>query len=203
APHRAARWRSAWTSRRPRQRPPRPRSAPRTAVGAPTSTPTPTGTPRPTGTPTPSPTNTATPGPGTPTATRAPTFTPTPAAPATPTGTPAPATIQSFRINGGALTTTYTKVHLTLAATSVAGGVAEMSFSNDGSTWDAWQPYTTALVWLLPAGDGAKTVYARVRDQAGNVSAPASATIQLDSAVRRRSTVSLNQRGVVANEISR
>jgi hypothetical protein len=38
-------------------------------------------------------------------------------------------------------------------------GAAEMRFSNDGSSWDAWVTYAVTQAWTLTAGDGTKTVY--------------------------------------------
>jgi hypothetical protein len=70
-------------------------------------------------------------------------------------------------------------VELTAAAT----GSAAVQFSNDILLSSAaWQSVGTAPVpWLLVPGDGTKTVYARFRDVAGNVSGTASVTIVLDT----------------------
>ena len=84
-------------------------------------------------------------------------------------------------INGGAAYTSSTSVSLTLSATDDTG-VAAMLFSNDGSNWTAPQAYSTTANWTLTSGDGVKTVYAEFMDAAGNVSAPASASITLDTA---------------------
>jgi hypothetical protein len=84
-------------------------------------------------------------------------------------------------INGGAPTATSTMVTLTLSATDALSTVGDMSFSNDGSTWSAWQPYATSAPWTLSSGDGLKTVYARFRDLAGNVSPSATAEIVLSA----------------------
>jgi LmbE family N-acetylglucosaminyl deacetylase len=61
--------------------------------------------------------------------------------------------------------TTSTAVTLTSTVT----GAADMRFSNDGSTWSAWETYTTTKAWDLTTGDGLKTVYAQYRDVALNV----------------------------------
>ena len=84
-------------------------------------------------------------------------------------------------INSGALYTTSTAVTLTPSATDGSGsGVAQMQFSNDNSTWSGWETYATTKSWTLASGDGLKTVYARFKDVAGNVTtATISATITL------------------------
>jgi manganese oxidase len=90
---------------------------------------------------------------------------------AVPTGT--------ILINGGATTTSSTAATLTLSASSAAGAVTKMQFSKDGgTTWTPLEAYaTTRNVTLAPAGPGVKTMAVRYVDVAGNVSAPASASI--------------------------
>ena len=89
----------------------------------------------------------------------------------------------AIAINGGAEWTTTRDVTLTLAASSVApGGVTGMRFSDDGVTWPAiFQAYATSAPYTLPAGDGAKTVYAQFQDSEGNISDAVSASIKLDA----------------------
>lgn len=73
-----------------------------------------------------------------------------------------------------------TAITLTLAATDTFG-VAGMAFSSDGSSWGAWEPFTTTRSSTLTSGDGQKTVYARFQDSAGNTSSPVSTTVTLDA----------------------
>lgn len=47
-------------------------------------------------------------------------------------------------------------------------GAAEMRFRNRGEEWGGWQPLAAALPWVLPDGDGNKTVDGEFRDLAGN-----------------------------------
>ncbi|MEW6032630.1 MAG: fibronectin type III domain-containing protein [Bacillota bacterium] len=86
-------------------------------------------------------------------------------------------------INGGAGYTNDPVVTLDLSATDDSGVVDSVSFSDDGSTWSAWQDYATTVSYTLadPGADGTKTVWARFRDRAGNVSSPASDSIILDT----------------------
>ena len=87
----------------------------------------------------------------------------------------------SLSINGGAAYTNQLPVTLNLNATDDSGSVAQMQFSNDNTTWSGWETYSTTKNWTLSAGDGPKTVYARFKDLAGNVSGSASAAIVLDT----------------------
>ncbi len=97
----------------------------------------------------------------------------------------------SVSIAGGAAWTTTTSVTLDLSASDATAGVADMRFSNDGTTWGSWVAYAATASWTLAAGDGTKTVYAQFRDAAGNVSANATDTIGLDGTLPT-GTVSVN-----------
>jgi predicted RNA-binding Zn-ribbon protein involved in translation (DUF1610 family) len=90
----------------------------------------------------------------------------------------------SVLINGGATYTTGRKVGLTLGATDPepASGVSAMQFSDDGSSWTPFEPYSVQRNYTLPAPDGLKTVFFRVWDRAGNAGDTVSASIILDTA---------------------
>jgi len=75
----------------------------------------------------------------------------------------------SISINAGATYATSTSVTLALSATDAVSGVAQMRFSNDGSSWTSWEPYATSKSWTLTSGDGIKTAYVQFKDNAGNV----------------------------------
>jgi len=83
-------------------------------------------------------------------------------------------------INSGVANTNETSVILTLSASDSGSGVAQMSFSNDRSSWSAWESYVTSKVWTLSSGEGSKTVYVRYKDNAGNISARFQDDILLD-----------------------
>lgn len=89
--------------------------------------------------------------------------------------------VGSVVINDGAAFTTNRMVTLTLTATDNSGTVARMRFSNDGTTWSAWEPFAATRVWELPAGVATRTVRAQFEDPFGNVSAPVSDSIFLDT----------------------
>jgi len=88
-------------------------------------------------------------------------------------------------INDNAPSSASSLVNLTLDATdgvttcvpaypSICGTLT-MQLSSDGSTWGAWQDATTAIPWLLK-GD---KVCTRLKNAAGNISAPFCDTIQV------------------------
>lgn len=76
----------------------------------------------------------------------------------------------TITIANGASNSSSTTVTLTLAAEDTTSGVAQMRFSNDNTTWTAWEPYSNKKTWSLTSGDGNKTVYVQYRDNAGLVS---------------------------------
>ena len=84
-------------------------------------------------------------------------------------------------INGGAAFTTNPVVSLALNATDNSGIVATMRFSNTGSSWSGWESYATSKSWTLAAGVGNRTVYVQFADRVTNISASATAGIQLDT----------------------
>jgi ribosomal protein S27E len=87
-------------------------------------------------------------------------------------------------INDGAIFTTSPSVKLSLRAFDAdpSSGLSLMQFSNDGNAWTDWQPFSAVRAYDLPAPDGQKVVYFRVRDRAQNVADPARASIILDTA---------------------
>jgi hypothetical protein len=77
-------------------------------------------------------------------------------------------------------------VTATLSANDANQGATKQNLqvrlSNDsGFAGASWQPYATGLPWVLPVGDGLKTVYAQFKDAVGNQSLVASTTITLDA----------------------
>lgn len=87
----------------------------------------------------------------------------------------------SVVINHGAAFTTNRVVTLTLTASDNSGTVARMRFSHDGTTWSEWEAFAPARVWELPAGVTTRTVRAQFEDPFGNVSAPVSDSIFVDT----------------------
>src|SRR3989338_4950009 len=56
-----------------------------------------------------------------------------------------------------------------------------MSFSPDNLTWSTPETYAASKIYTLPAGDGAKTIYVKYYDKAGNASVVYSKAITLDT----------------------
>ncbi|HRZ84125.1 MAG TPA: Ig-like domain repeat protein, partial [Candidatus Hydrogenedentes bacterium] len=84
-------------------------------------------------------------------------------------------------VEGGAARTNNPNVLLALTSDDGDGaGVSGVRFSNNGSTWSAWEKPAAQKVWTLAPGDGVKTVRAQFRDKAGNVSVVYTDTILLD-----------------------
>ena len=88
----------------------------------------------------------------------------------------------SVLINNGASSTSATSVTLTLTATDETSRVYQVRFSNDG-VWDTelWEPPQTSKAWTVTSGNGQKTVYYQLMDNAGLISATYSDTITLTS----------------------
>ncbi len=78
----------------------------------------------------------------------------------------------SVAINGGVPDTSTLAVTLNLTAS----GAMEMCFSNNGSSYTAWEAYNTTKAWTLVGGPGPKTVYFKTRCDT-NESAPVTDTI--------------------------
>jgi lysophospholipase L1-like esterase len=84
-------------------------------------------------------------------------------------------------INGGAAATNSTAGTLTLTATDALSTVTQMRFSNTGSSFSTAEPYAPTRAWTLTSNSGTKTVYVQFKDAAGNWSASATDTIELDT----------------------
>ena len=81
-----------------------------------------------------------------------------------------------YKLNNGAVTTQDTNVSLAV----ISSDAQWMSFSNDNVNFSGWEPYSSVRSWVLSTGDGNKTVYAHLKDLAGNVGTT-SASIVLDN----------------------
>jgi hypothetical protein len=89
----------------------------------------------------------------------------------------------TLAINGGAAWTKDPDVTLSLDATDNpdGSGVTSMSVDPGRASYDATEAYAPSKSITLPDGDGTKYVHVRYIDGSGNVSAPATATIGLDT----------------------
>jgi hypothetical protein len=80
----------------------------------------------------------------------------------------------SILVNDGASITNSRSVTLTLYAFAAS----QCRYSNDGSTWSAWEAYTPSRAWTLTDGNGQKTVYYTCNKRNGVSAGNAQATIQ-------------------------
>lgn len=87
----------------------------------------------------------------------------------------------SASIDGGAARTNTQNVTVGIGGTDSQTGIKDMRVSTDG-TFDTepWQAFTSSTTATLPAGDGVKTVWVQLRNNA-LMTAMVSDTIQLDS----------------------
>ncbi|MDD5370740.1 MAG: hypothetical protein PHQ40_16785 [Anaerolineaceae bacterium] len=96
----------------------------------------------------------------------------------------------SILVNGGMGVTASPNVTLVLPTTETGSGVAQMMISNAESFSDtSWELYSATKSWTLTGGDGSKTVYAKFKDQIGNVSSVYSDSITLDSSAPSGSAI--------------
>ena len=87
-------------------------------------------------------------------------------------------TIASVSLNSAAAYTNGATVTITLSASDATSGVSQMRFSNNASSWSAWEAYaTTRSGWNMTSStyggtssNGYKYVYVQVRDVVGNIS---------------------------------
>jgi len=108
-------------------------------------------------------------------------------------------TSPTVSVNAAAAFAASTAVTLTLSASDapaavggVASGLDRVQVSNDNFTTSTTLPYASSLAWTLAAGaDGARTVYVRFLDKAGNVSAAVNDPITLDSIAPAAGTITL------------
>lgn len=114
----------------------------------------------------------------------------------------------SLSVNGGDTWTTEELVSLTLSGASdgdAGSGIEGISFSNDGTTWSVFDTPADSVPWNLTTGaggtadNGMKTLYARVRDQAGNISESIFASIGYDNVKPEAGTWSINGGASVTN----
>jgi len=117
-----------------------------------------------------------------------------------------------LKINNDAATTTTTPVTLSIHAEALDPGVTctfvtypfvcgtvSIRFSNNGTDWSGWASAQTVKAWTLSTGDGEKTVYAQLKDRAGNTT-DISDTIILDTTLAAKSTITQPASGLYTNQ---
>ena len=83
------------------------------------------------------------------------------------------------------------------AADGIGSGVNWVALSNDAVTWTE-MPYFETVPWTLEPGDGVRTVFVKWRDQAGNWSEVASASVTVDTGT---GLVTTPQAGVLSSNL--
>ena len=91
------------------------------------------------------------------------------------------APVATLALGPGRARTNDPTVAVSLTASGSLSGPARMAFSPDGTTWQPWQSYQAVTSWVFPEGDGTKTLWAKVENEAGVASPPVSASIVLDT----------------------
>jgi hypothetical protein len=71
-------------------------------------------------------------------------------------------------------------ITLTVAATDVGSGVAEMRLRADSGAWGTWAPFAASQQFALPDSEGQHTVGLQVRDHLGNTAAEVTDTVIYD-----------------------
>jgi hypothetical protein len=87
----------------------------------------------------------------------------------------------SILINDGATQTNTVDVSLNIGAVDDLSGLHQMAFCSDGTSWSTWEDYSETKSYSLSSGDGAKTIYFKVKDLAGNEADPVSTSIILNT----------------------
>ncbi|MFX1502113.1 MAG: hypothetical protein ACFFDH_14210, partial [Promethearchaeota archaeon] len=86
-----------------------------------------------------------------------------------------------IEINSGDTWTNSTSVILSLTYDDVPSGVDKVRYSNNGTSWTAWETPNNTRTWILSSSDGTKTVYYEIRNNAGLIT-QYNDTIGLDTA---------------------
>jgi hypothetical protein len=90
------------------------------------------------------------------------------------------APVGTLRINNGAQSTDRREVTLNITGSDVTSGVHQMMICNVQSfSGCSWENFRISRSWTLTDGEGTKTVYLRIRDNAGLISSVYNASITL------------------------
>ncbi len=108
----------------------------------------------------------------------------------------------TLALNDGAPFTTSRTV---TAHVECSGEPSLVAFSFDGTTWTSWRDFDSHLAIDLPAGDGLKTVRAKVCDRNAAASNIAVATITLDTTPPRaaisRAPILIDSEAILASDV--
>ncbi|MCA9995569.1 MAG: M23 family metallopeptidase, partial [Anaerolineales bacterium] len=89
--------------------------------------------------------------------------------------------VGSLIANHGLETTNQTVIRLDIVASDTGSGVQKMRFSNEGTEWSDWEPFTTPVYWQIPnVGRRDYDILLQLTDAVPNVSEIISDTVFLD-----------------------
>ncbi|MEW5761115.1 MAG: Ig-like domain-containing protein [Candidatus Thermoplasmatota archaeon] len=92
-----------------------------------------------------------------------------------------PPNISYLLMNNGSEYTNSSNITISISAYDFSG-IDKMSISNDGIVWSEWLNYSDFIYWkILSDSDGIKTIYLKLKDNAGNVAPSVNARITLDT----------------------
>jgi hypothetical protein len=83
--------------------------------------------------------------------------------------------------SGNPTYTTTTSVTLYLTYNDATSGVYQVRYGNGGGSWSAWETPAATKAWTLISGDGSKSVWYQVKDNAGNICDQVGDYITLDT----------------------
>lgn len=90
--------------------------------------------------------------------------------------------VLAAQIEGNPSLTAAQTITIVVAASDAGSGLEAVRLADDSSfALAGWQPYANRLPFTLAQGDGLKTIFAQVRDRAGNPSQVVSVTVSLDA----------------------
>lgn len=108
----------------------------------------------------------------------------------------------TISINTGTLSTNTSSVTLSFSASDASTSVNQMMVSNSSFFIGAsWEDANSTKSWTLSSGDGAKSVYVKFKDLAGNESNAVSASILLDSQSPTNAGGSIREGGITNNSL--
>jgi hypothetical protein len=93
----------------------------------------------------------------------------------------------SLKLAFGKRTGSQLHTTLFLSANDNTSGLDRMCFSNDGSTYSGWEPFSQVKNWSIPASGDKLKIYVKVMDKAGNEADPVLADVNVPRSAQNNS----------------
>lgn len=106
-----------------------------------------------------------------------------------------------IKINNGKTVTATTSVVLTFSF-SIPPAQMKLANTTAPTAVSAWQQFSDTVNWVLPTGDGAKSVYGIFKDSAGNEFGPIAASIDLDTVPPTGNSIEIKKGEDSASEVA-